>query len=208
MAALSGTALGIARLLCLAWGLLLLAFGGFQCMASRPPAVVMEPAAGSRVDTSPLAVTLRFPEAVSADSHVEVAPAFTVEAKGEPVYQTGPRFVADGPDPEDGSRRTVRVALEPGLPAGVYRVSWRTSRGPGQTFRNGEAHFGIGPRRSGTPASGGCRQQRRPDRDVAPEPCHDRRRHHLSAARSASRPARAPVMALREARVDRARPSG
>jgi methionine-rich copper-binding protein CopC len=144
MAALSGTALGIARLLCLAWGLLLLAFGGFQCMASRPPAVVMEPAAGSRVDTSPLAVTLRFPEAVSADSHVEVAPAFTVEAKGEPVYQTGPRFVADGPDPADGSRRTMRVALEPGLPAGVYRVSWRTSRGPGQTFRNGEAHFGIG----------------------------------------------------------------
>jgi methionine-rich copper-binding protein CopC len=144
MAALSGTALGIARLLCLVWGLLLLAFGVSQCNASHPPTVAMEPAAGSRVDTSPLAVTLRFPEAVSADSHVEVASAFTVEAKGEPVYQTGPRFVADGPDPADGSRRTMRVALEPGLPAGVYRVSWRTSRGPGQTFRNGEAHFGIG----------------------------------------------------------------
>jgi len=60
------------------------------------------------------------------------------------VYQTGPRFVADGPDPADRSRRTMRVALAPGLPAGVYRVSWRTSRGTGQTFQNGEAHFGIG----------------------------------------------------------------
>jgi methionine-rich copper-binding protein CopC len=144
MAALSGTALGIARLLCLVFGVLLLAFGVFQCNASRPPSVAMEPAAGSRVDASPSAVMLRFPDAVSSDSHGEVASAFTVEAHGEPVYQTGPRFVADGPDPADRSRRTLRVALEPGLPAGVYRVSWRTSRGPGETFQNGEAHFGIG----------------------------------------------------------------
>ena len=143
MAALSGTPLGIARILCLLWGVLLLAFGGYQCMASRPPDVAMEPAAGSRIDTSPTAVTLRFREAASADSHVEVAPAFTLGANEEHMYPTGPRFVADGPDPADGSRRTMRVALAPGLPAGVYRVSWRTSRGPGEMFQNGEAHFGI-----------------------------------------------------------------
>jgi len=144
MAALSGTALGIARLLCLVWGLLLLAFGVSQCNASRPPAVAMEPRADSRVETPPAAVTLRFAAAASADSHVEVAPAFTLGANDEHAYPTGPRFVADGPDPADRSRRTMRVALAPGLPAGVYRVSWRASRGPGQAFQNGEAHFGIG----------------------------------------------------------------
>ena len=152
---------GIARLLLVGWGLILLAFGGCDLIAPRARLVDATPPPGAELATPPAAVTLRFGEALSGDSHVSVSTTFTLSPTGERVYG-GPEFKATGPDPSDPTHRTLRVGIDRTLENGLYSVQWRTIATRSRAVLSGVSQFGVGmpvPEENLRDSPGGLRER-------------------------------------------------
>jgi methionine-rich copper-binding protein CopC len=132
------------RLLAIGWGLILLVSGGCDLVAPRARLVDATPPPGAELATPPAAVTLRFGEAVSGDSHLAVRPIFTLSPTGERAYVSVPEFTVRGPDPSDPTHRTMRVEIDTTLENGLYSVQWRTVAARGRATRSGSSQFGVG----------------------------------------------------------------
>jgi methionine-rich copper-binding protein CopC len=134
----------IARAVLIFMGLALVAFGASDRMAPRARLVRATPAPGAVLDAPPAAVTVELSDALSATSSLAVAATITRGPDGGNVYGDGPRFTASGPDPSDVTHRRLSVALDPGLPAGLYWVQWRAVSRNGRAERNGRFAFAVG----------------------------------------------------------------
>ena len=139
-----GIPIVVLRIALAGWGLILLAVGGCDLLQPRASLVESTPAAGAVLEAPPAAVVLRFDEPLGDQSHVRVASTITLSPAGEQEYGSGPEFIANGPDPSDAERRTLRVELPPGLPGGLYWVSWRTGVTPGGAARYGQFCYSVG----------------------------------------------------------------
>lgn len=134
----------ILRVLCLGWGLLLLAFGGCELAAPRGRLVEAVPAPGTTIEGSPSAIVLRFSEPITNGSQATLSATYTLDEAGEPVYDPGVEYRAERPDPADASHRTLSIALPGPLPSGLYAVQWRTVAESGNARRYGTVHYAVG----------------------------------------------------------------
>jgi methionine-rich copper-binding protein CopC len=139
-----GIPIGVLRIALVGWGLILLAVGGCDLLKPRARLVESTPPAGAVLETPPAAVLLRFDEPLGEQSYVRVRSTITLSPAGEQVHGSGPEFTANGPDPSDRDRRTLRVELPPGLPGGLYWVTWRTGVNRGSAVRYGQFCFAAG----------------------------------------------------------------
>ena len=92
-----------------------------------------DPPAGATLDAAPAAVTLIFTEPPDP----EISSVAVLNAAGAEVQQGGVR-------PVPGDRRSLRVALLPDLPDGVYTVSWSVWSITDGHPSGGAFAFGIG----------------------------------------------------------------
>lgn len=134
----------VLRIALAGWGMILLAVGGCDLLAPRARLVESTPPAGAVLETPPAAVLLSFDEPLGEQSSMRVRSTITLSPAGAQVHGSGPEFTANGPDPSDGDRRTLRVELPPGLPGGLYWVSWRTYVTNGMAARSGQYCFSAG----------------------------------------------------------------
>ncbi len=128
--------IGLVALLCFAW--IALAATG----ASAHSALLSStPADGAQLGSAPAEVTMTFSEA--PDPTLSLVHVLT---------STG-SFVEAGPvTPTPGHADQLRIALKPGLPDGVYTVSWRVVSAQDGHVTAGAFAFGVGVLPSGTPA--------------------------------------------------------
>lgn len=139
-----GIPIVVLRVALVGWGVILLAVGGCDLLKPRASLVESTPAPGAVLEASPASVVLRFDEPLGEQAHVRVASTITLSPAQEQEFGSGPEFTANGPDPSDAHRRTLRVELPPGLPGGLYWVSWRTGVTPGGGGRYGQFCYSVG----------------------------------------------------------------
>ncbi|HEY3110147.1 MAG TPA: copper resistance CopC family protein [Chloroflexota bacterium] len=109
--------------------LLLLLSAGLASAHSRY--VSSTPGASATVASAPTSVTIVFSETIVAGTTASVT-----DASGATV-STGSQIVTSDPD-----RKTFTVALRPGLPNGVYKVSYVTNSDDGARLQ-GSFAFGV-----------------------------------------------------------------
>jgi methionine-rich copper-binding protein CopC len=134
----------IIRALLLFFGSLLLLFGAWELLAPRARYVSSHPAPGAALAAPPQEVLVSFSNELTPESNISVTSTVTLSPSGEKEYSGGKRFTATGPDPRDPQRRTLRVELEPGEPAGLYWVQWKAVAARGKSQRFGRLCFGAG----------------------------------------------------------------
>ncbi len=105
---------------------------------SRP-----EPA--SVLAAAPAEVMVHFSGELTPESTIRVVSTVSILPSGEWSYSGGTNVVAaSGLDPNDPSHQSLRAALQPRLPQGLYRVDWSTVPARGKTERSGCYYFGVG----------------------------------------------------------------
>ena len=132
------------RALLLFCGSLMLLFGVWHLLAPSAQYVTSNPGPGSVLALPPQQVSIIFTEELASESTITVTSTIRLSPSGEQVYSDGDRFVSSGPDASDPQRRTLRVELDPNLPAGLYWVQWKAVAARGKAERFGTLCFGVG----------------------------------------------------------------
>ena len=125
-------------------GLIMLGTGLNDFLKPRARYVSAEPRPGTSVDVAPAAVTIRFDQALDVGSTIAVVSTVTLTPSDREVYSGQDVAAAAGVDSTDPEQRSLRADLSPGLPRGLYRVSWRAVAARARVWRNGEYYFGVG----------------------------------------------------------------
>jgi len=142
---MSRPALRVLRIVCLAWGALLLLWGIVDGLVPRAHYVTSRPGPGSMLSAAPAEIVVSFTNALHPDSTIRVVSTMSLLPSGEASYSGGQEVVAtSGLDPNDSSRRSLRAALQPRLPDGLYYVSWSTTEQRLRAERYGSFYFGVG----------------------------------------------------------------
>jgi methionine-rich copper-binding protein CopC len=136
----------VVRALLLVFGAIMLLFGVWQLLAPRARYVSSSPQPGSILTESPRSVTVTFSDELAPESKISVASTITLSPSGETIYGDGKRYTAQGPDPEDPQRRTLRVDLGSELTHGLYWVQWTTVARRGYAQRSGRLCYAVGMR--------------------------------------------------------------
>jgi methionine-rich copper-binding protein CopC len=134
----------IVRALLLVFGVIMLLFGVWQLLEPRARYVSSSLQPGSILPESPRSVSITFSEELAPESEISVASTITSSASGETSYGDGKRYTAQGPDPEDPQRRTLRVDLGDELTRGLYWVQWKTVARRGLAQRSGRLCYAVG----------------------------------------------------------------
>jgi methionine-rich copper-binding protein CopC len=132
------------RLLCIGWGCVMLLAGAAALLAPRARYVGSSPEPGRTLGTAPAVVTIRFSRELHPDSRIQVLSTVSVLPSGEEVHSGGQEVVTEsGLDPNDPAHQSLRAALRPNLPGGLYRVDWQTVAAGTRAERFGSFYFGV-----------------------------------------------------------------
>lgn len=134
----------LSRAVLLFFGSLMLLFGVWHLLVPKAQYATSNPAPGSVIAVPPQEVSVSFTEELDRESTITVTSTITLSPSGEQVYSDGEKFTSSGPDATDPQRRTLRVKLEPKLPAGLYWVRWKAVAARGKAQRLGTLCFGAG----------------------------------------------------------------
>ena len=134
----------IIRVLLFFFGCIMLLFGVYDLVVPRARYVSSSPAPGAELAALPASVTVSFSDELAPESTIGVVSTITLSPSAEKVYSDGKKFTAAGPDPSDPQHRTLRAALESGLPPGLYWVEWTAVSASGKSKRFGRFCFGAG----------------------------------------------------------------
>ena len=96
------------------------------------------------VDQVPNQVWVTFSDALDPTSSISVHLAAIESPSGELSFPNRQVSIHAGRDPGDRSGRSLRAELVPGLPAGLYRVAWKTVAQNERALVAGTFCFGVG----------------------------------------------------------------
>lgn len=134
----------IIRVVLLFFGSIMLLFGVYDLVVPRARYVNSSPTPGAELVALPASLSVSFSDELAPESSIGVVSTITLSTSGEKVYSDGRKFTVAGPDPGDPQHRTLRAALEPGLPGGLYWVEWTAVAARGKSKRFGRFCFGAG----------------------------------------------------------------
>jgi len=134
----------ISRAVLLFCGSLMLLFGVWHLLVPKAQYSTSNPAPGAVLAVPPQEVSVSFTEQLDSESTITVTSTITLSPSGAQVYSDGEKFASFGPDATDPQRRTLRVKLDPELPAGLYWVQWKAVAARGKAQRFGTFCFGVG----------------------------------------------------------------
>lgn len=133
----------IIRALLLVLGAIMLIFGLWYQLAPRSRYVDSSPQPNSVLSDSPDNVTVNFNRELSAQSRMNVLAMVTISPTGEETHKVGKVYEVNGPDPNDASRKTLRVNVSPELARGTYCVQWTAHPSLG-VRSHGMFYFAVG----------------------------------------------------------------
>jgi methionine-rich copper-binding protein CopC len=132
------------RLVFLVFGVVILFELVENLLATRARYVSSSPSPGAIVDQFPDHVTISFSHALDPTSSISVHLAASPTPSGELSFPNRQVTTWAGIDSHDLRGRSLRADLISDLPAGLYRVAWRSVAKNERASRSGTFVFGVG----------------------------------------------------------------